>query len=95
MHSLKPAEKRRESIRRHVYQMAKMQMGPDNRRRECMVVDIFDTGAKLYVVGFDVPDEFVLFLSGDSIGQRCKVISRRGPGDVGVKFISQELPRAT
>ena len=73
-------------MRRHVYQMAKMQIGP-GLPRECMIVNIFDTGAQLYVVGFNVPDEFVLFLSGDSIGQRCKVISRRGPGDVGVKFI--------
>jgi len=92
MHSLKPAEGRRESMRRHVYQMAKMQIGPSSPR-ECLVIGIFDTGAQLSVVGFDVPDEFVLHLSGDSIVKRCKVTSRRA-GEVGVKFISQEPPRA-
>jgi hypothetical protein len=93
MQSPKPDEERRGSTRRHVYHMAKMQIGPGSPR-ECLVIDISDTGARLRVVGFDVPDEFVLLLSGDRIVERCKVSWRRD-SEVGAKFISQEPQRAT
>ena len=93
MHSLKPAEERRQSLRHHLYHIVKMQIVPGTAPRECLILDISDEGVRIYVVGFDVPDEFVLHLSGDSIVKRCKVTSRRA-GEVGVKFISQEPPRA-
>jgi hypothetical protein len=41
---------------------------------------------RLYIVGFDVPDQFVLLLSGDNIVQESiyKAIGR----EVGAKFVS-------
>jgi len=88
MHSLKPKE-RRGSVRRHLYNIVKMQIGADTAPRECLILDISDEGVRLHIVGFDVPDQFVLLLSGDNIVQESiyKVIWRRGR-EVGAKFVS-------
>ncbi len=93
MQSLKHDEDRRESARRHLYHRAKLRIGAGTPPRECLVLDISDTGVRLDIVGFHVPDEFVLLLSGDRIVERCKVIWRRDR-EVGAKFIGQEPPRA-
>jgi len=42
-----------------------MLIGADTASRDCLILGISDGGVRLYVVGFDVPDEFVLLLSGD------------------------------
>ena len=44
---------------------------------------------RLHVEGLDVPDEFVLLLSGDGMAQEstCKVVWRSGH-EVGAKFVS-------
>jgi hypothetical protein len=42
-----------------------MLIGADTAPRDCLILGISDGGVRLYVVGFDVPDEFVLLLSGD------------------------------
>ena len=65
MHSPKLYEERRGSLRRHVFRSVKMLIGADTLARECLILGISDGGVRLYVVGFDVPDEFVLLLSGD------------------------------
>jgi hypothetical protein len=82
-------EERRGSIRRHLYHVVKMQLGADTPPRECLILDISGEGVRLYIVGFDAPDEFVLLLSGDDIVQENKyeVIWRRGR-EVGAKFVS-------
>jgi hypothetical protein len=41
MHSLKP-EERRGSVRRHLYNIVKMQIGADTAPRECLILDISD-----------------------------------------------------
>ena len=68
MQSLKSS---RGSLRRPVFDMAKMQTGA-GALRDCLVLDVSDEGVQLYVVGFNVPDEFVLFLSGDDIVEQNK-----------------------
>ena len=35
--------------------------------RDCLITDISDGGVRLHVEGFEVPDEFVLLLSGDGL----------------------------
>jgi hypothetical protein len=47
-----------------------------------------DGGVRLHIAGFDVPDEFVLLLSGDGVVREraCKVVWRRGH-EVGAKFV--------
>ena len=90
MKSPNPAEERRRSKRRHLYHFAKIQFDADVPPGECLILDISEEGARLYVVGFDVPDEFVLVLSGDdAVQERCKVIWRRDR-DIGAKFVGRE-----
>lgn len=66
-----------------------MLIGAGTRPRECLIVGISDGRVRLYVVGFDVPDEFVLLLSDDGIGQanKFKVLWRQD-NEVGAKFVT-------
>ena len=67
-----------------------MLIGADIASRDCLILGISDGGVRLYVVGFDVPDEFALLLSGDDgieEQNKFKVVWRDG-SEVGAKFIS-------
>jgi hypothetical protein len=89
MHSPKLYEERRGSTRRHVFHTVTMLIGADTRPRECLILGISDGGVRLYVVGFDVPEEFVLLLSDDDgieEANKFKVVWRDG-SEVGAKFI--------
>jgi hypothetical protein len=89
MHSPKLYEERRGSVRRHVFHTVKMLIRADTSPRECLILGISDGGVRLYVVGLDVPDEFVLLLSDDdSVEQanKFRVIWRDG-NEVGAKFV--------
>ena len=53
---------------------------------DCVVIDMSDSGVRLHVAGFDVPDEFVLLLSGNGVREsKYKVVWRRGH-ELGAKF---------
>ena len=54
--------------------------------RDCLVVDLSDTGARLYVET-PLPDVFVLVVSGDDarLERECRVVWRLG-GECGVVF---------
>lgn len=54
--------------------------------RDCLVVDLSDTGARLYVET-PLPDVFVLVVSGDGtrLERDCRVVWRLG-GECGVVF---------
>jgi hypothetical protein len=82
-----PEERRREP-RRPLYRLARIQLGHGALPRECVVVDISDGGVRLHVDGYDVPDEFVLLLSGQLITQesKYKVVWRLNQ-EIGAKFI--------
>ncbi len=89
MHSPTLYEERRGSTRRHVFHTVKMLTGADTAPRDCLILGISDGGVRLYVVGFDAPDEFVLLLSGDDgieEANKFRVVWRSG-SDVGAKFI--------
>jgi hypothetical protein len=66
MHSPMPEERRR-SPRRRLYRVAKIKVGVGILAHDCILVDISDNGVQLHVPGFDVPDKFVLLLSGDGV----------------------------
>ena len=87
MHSPMPEERRR-SQRRRLYRVAKIKVGVGILAHDCILVDISDNGVQLHVPGFDVPDKFVLLLSGDGVVRECtyKVIWRRGH-EVGAEFV--------
>jgi hypothetical protein len=67
-----------------------MLIGADTAPRDCLILGISDGGVRLYVVGFDVPDEFVLLLSDDDgIEQtnKFKVVWRQD-SEVGAELVS-------
>jgi hypothetical protein len=92
MQSLKLSE-RRQSLRRHLFHIVKIQISADTAPRECLIQDISDDGVRIYVVGFDVPDEFVLILSGDDIVQERYKVIWRIDREIGAKFVRREPPR--
>jgi hypothetical protein len=82
-------DERRLSRRRVLNRLAKIQSSAGSLPRDCLITDISDGGVRLHVEGFDVPDEFVLLLSGQEITSRervYKVVWRLGY-EVGAKFI--------
>jgi hypothetical protein len=80
---------RRLSRRRVLNRVAKIQIGSGGLPRDCLITDISDGGVRLHVEGFDVPDEFVLLLSGDAVIAKervYKVVWRLGY-EIGAKFL--------
>lgn len=95
MLSLKLNE-RRQSPRRRISRMAKLQFANGALPRECLVTNLSDGGVRLHVEGVDVPDQFVLLLLGEEGGMRprdCTVIWRLG-FEVGAEFVSDSARRA-
>ena len=88
MRSLK-SEERRTVPRYSLERMAKIQLGYDAPPTYCFVTDISEGGVRLYLNGLEVPDEFVLLLSGDGPAKdgRYKVVWRQG-NEVGAKYVS-------
>ncbi|MGN6572735.1 MAG: PilZ domain-containing protein [Pseudolabrys sp.] len=80
-----PAE-RRGAVRQAINRRAQYFPVAGALPRDCMVVDISDTGARLYVET-PLPDVFVLVISGETsrIERECRVVWRLG-GECGVVF---------
>ena len=70
MHSSIPRE-RRWSPRHPLYRAAKIKLGVGILAHDCVVIDMSDSGVRLHVAGFNVPDEFVLLLSGDGVVRKA------------------------
>lgn len=83
MHTL-----RRRAPRRRHCRAAKTQVGSGNLTSNCLVTDISDDDVRLNVGALDVPDEFVLLLSGNGVVRESayKVVWRRDH-EVGAKFV--------
>lgn len=82
-----PDERRRE-LRRPLYRVARIQLGNGALPRECVVLDISDGGVRVRVDGFEVPDEFVLLLTGHGVTQESKYeVAWRLNQEIGAKFI--------
>ncbi len=88
MHSLKPEERRR-APRYPLDRLAKIQFGTGTPPRYCLISDTSDGGVRIDVTGFEVPDEFVLLLSGDGPAKNgtYRVVWRLGQ-EVGAKLVS-------
>jgi PilZ domain len=87
---LREGKERRSSQRRILNRMAKIQVGAGTLPRDCLIVDISDGGVRLHVDGYEVPDEFVLCLSGDGVigkERAYRVVWRLG-FEIGAEFIS-------
>jgi hypothetical protein len=92
LHKLKPQEEH-SSQRLPLDRLALLQLG-NEPPRFCYVSDISKGGLRMYTYGFQVPDEFVLFLSGDGLAQdgTYQVEWRRGE-EIGAKFVSANTDR--
>jgi hypothetical protein len=88
MHSPRAEEKRREP-RYPLERLAKIQLGYDSPPCYCLVIDISDGGVRIHLNGLEVPDEFVLLLSGDGPAKdgRYRVVWRHG-NEVGAKLLT-------
>ncbi len=82
-------EERRRSPRRRLYRLAKIKLGVGIPPRDCLVIDVSEGGVRLFLDGFDAPDEFVLLLSGNGVVREStyKVVWRCGH-EVGAKFVN-------
>jgi hypothetical protein len=78
----------RRSPREHVNFPAWIQPGAGPQRRECMVLDISDGGARLTAPGSaTLPKEFWLIFSRDgSRRRRCRLVWRAN-GEIGVAYL--------
>ena len=79
---------RRRARRRLINRMAKIQLGSGTLPRDCLITDISTGGVRLHVEGFEVPDNFVLVLSGDDLAKECsyRVVWRLGH-EIGARFV--------
>jgi len=82
------AADRRRAPRRLINRVAKIQVGNGTLPRDCLITDISTGGVRLHVEGFDVPDEFVLHLSGEGVAKECsyRVVWRLGH-EIGARFM--------
>jgi hypothetical protein len=79
---------RRKHPRFAINRIAKFQADFGSLPRDCMITDLSQFGARLYVDGVEVPDKFHLMVSGDRGYRReCRVVWRLG-GEIGVTFVS-------
>jgi hypothetical protein len=87
MYAVKSKDRRR-SARRLINRVAKIQLGNGTLPRDCLITDISTGGVRLHVEGFEVPDDFVLLLSGDDLAKECNyhVVWRLGH-EIGARFM--------
>jgi len=85
------AKERRRAPRYSLDRLAKIQRGQGNPPCYCLITNFSDGGVRINSFGFDVPDVFVLLLSGDgpNLDGTYKVVWRLGQ-HVGAKFVSRE-----
>jgi hypothetical protein len=91
--AITPGDKRR-SRRRSVNRPAKIKFDNRTPPHECVITDISTGGVRLRVVGFEVPDEFVLLDSRDgNAAEFCyRVVWRQGE-EVGARFVGRVTRR--
>jgi hypothetical protein len=83
---LKTARERRGAQRFTLDRMAKVQV-PGSLPRDCLIVDVSDSGIRIHAEHWEVPDEFLIVISGARHERReCRVVWRLG-FEVGAEFI--------
>jgi hypothetical protein len=81
----KTTQERRGAQRYTLDRFAKLQV-PGSLPRDCLIVDISDSGVRIHAEQFDVPDEFLILISGARQERReCRVVWRLG-FEVGAEF---------
>jgi hypothetical protein len=84
---------RRKHRRTVINRIAKFRTDVGSLPRDCMITDISRLGARLFVDGVEVPDQFHLIIGGEQDEDReCRVVWRLG-GEIGVTFVGSPLRR--
>ena len=84
------SDERRQHRRYAINRIAKYQADSGSLPRDCMITDISKQGARLFADGVEVPDQFILLISGDKgVRRACQVVWRLG-GEIGVSFVGPE-----
>ena len=85
-------EEKRGAPRYPLERLAKIQPGRSNPPRYCLVTDISDGGVRVNTNGFDLPDEFVLLLSGDGPAQDGTYqVIWRCDDEIGAKLLNSSI----
>jgi hypothetical protein len=78
---------RRKHQRHTINRTARFQADSGSISHECTITDISESGAQLFV-GFQVPDQFALLISGAKLTREdCQVVWGLG-GKIGVTFVT-------
>ena len=87
------AANRRKAARRAIGYNAKIVASDGSWDRDCRVLDVSQTGAKLAVAqASDIPQDFILALSQrGAASRRCRVVWA-GEAEIGVTFERQAAP---
>lgn len=81
---------RRKHKRYGINRIAKFYAENGSLPRDCTITDISESGARLFTSGDEIPDQFVLLITGDKlVREECRVAWRLG-GEVGVEFVTKE-----
>ncbi len=81
------SKERRREQRYVINRVAKFRTEPKALLRDCLVTDISKLGARLFVDGVEVPEQFELFVTGlEGTRRQCNVMWRLG-GEIGVAFV--------
>ena len=81
---------RRKHQRHVINRIAKYQTDSGALLRDCIITDISEGGARLLVTGAEVPDQFLLTISGEKlVREECSVAWRLGE-EVGVTFVTEQ-----
>jgi hypothetical protein len=83
---LRSLREHRRADRHRIDRFAKIQGRIGSLPRDCMIVDISDTGVRIHAEHVEVPEEFVVIISGVPNGRReCRVVWRLG-FEIGAEF---------
>jgi hypothetical protein len=80
------SQERRAAPRKSVERLAKIEDPKGSSSCYCLAIEFSDGGVRLNSFGNDVPDEFVLLVSGDGPNGKYRVIWRHG-NILGAKMI--------
>jgi PilZ domain len=80
---------KRKHQRHSISRVAKWQTEPSALPRDCTITNLSDGGARLFVDDAELPNRFILSISGDvPMSEECQVVWRIG-GEVGVQFVGK------
>jgi hypothetical protein len=76
----------RKALRYTLERYAKISSRTASLPRDCLIVDISDSGIRIHAENVEVPDDFTIQITGISNGRReCRVIWRLG-FEIGAEF---------